>query len=198
MVLALSLAIEVANADFTFGTPTNLGPTVNSSTLDAGPSISADGLTLFFDSERPGGMGGQDIWITERQTTRQMTELVWGTPINLGPTVNSAADEFYPEISADGLSLYFADGLWSWDVNPRPGGFGQADIWVTTRESTDDDWGTPVNLGPTINSSAYECDPSISIDGLSLYFGSNRPGGSGGNDLWVTTRPTVSDPWGHR
>jgi len=191
-VAAVVLGGGSAKADFTFGTPMNLGPTVNSSTLDAGPSISADGLTLFFDSERPGGMGGQDIWITTRETTGDD----WGVPVNLGPMVNSAADEYYPEISADGLSLYFSDGLWSWDVNPRQGGFGQSDIWVATRETTDDDWGTPVNLGQTINSSAYECDPSISIDGLSLYFGSNRPGGSGGNDLWVTTRPTIADPWG--
>ena len=198
LVLALGLATKVANADFTFGEPTNLGQTVNSSAGEGGPSISADGLTLFFDSVRPGGHGGIDIWITTQQITgRQMTELFWGTPINLGPVVNSAADESYPEISNDGLKLYFADGLWSWDsdLNLRPGGFGRSDLWVAARETIDEDWGTPVNLGPTVNSSAFDSGPSISTDGLTLYFASSRSGGSGGNDLWMTTRPTVSDPW---
>ncbi|MHC4706986.1 MAG: hypothetical protein ACYS8I_07865 [Planctomycetota bacterium] len=182
-------------ADFTFGEPTNLGSTVNSSNQDACPSVSTDGMMLFFSSDRPGGMGGLDIWISELKSTRHMTELVWGKPINLGPVVNSAADENYPEISADGLELYFSDGLWSFGVNPRAGGFGLSDLWVSTRKTTEDDWGTPVNLGPTINGSSYDSGPSISNDGLTLYFASSRSGGSGGNDLWMATRSTVSNPW---
>ena len=190
LILVLGLTTEVANADFTFGEPTNPGPPINSSYHETSPSISTDGLELYFSSNRPGGYGRLDLWITTRATTKDD----WGAPANLGSTVNSAADELYPSISADGLSLYFADGLW-YESSPRPGGFGQTDIWVTNRETTDDDWSTPVNLGPTVNSSAFDCGPSISTDGLSLYFGSNRPGGSGGNDLRMTTRPTVSDPW---
>ena len=129
LVLAFGLAAEVANADFTFGTPTNLGPTVNSSAGEAGTSI-----------------------------------------------------------SADGLQLYFIDWL-----SPRPGGYGGWDTWVTTRETTEDDWGTPVNLGPTVNSSAHEMTPGISPDGSTLYFSSNnRPGGSGSWDLWqVSILPVV-------
>ena len=57
-------------------------------------------------------------------------------------------------------------------------------------------FGTPTNLGPTVNSSAGDDMPSISADGLELYFGSNRPGGSGNLDLWVTTRDTKDDEWG--
>jgi Tol biopolymer transport system component len=197
IVTAIVFCGSIAKADFTFGEPTNLGSTVNSSNHDACPSVSTDGMMLFFNSDRPGGMGGIDIWISELQTTRQMTEFVWGKPINLGPVVNSAADEFYPEISADGLSLYFSDGLWSWssDLNLRPGGFGLSDLWVATRETTEDDWSTPVNLGPTINGSSYDSGPSISNDGLTLYFASSRSGGTGGNDLWMTTRSTVFEPW---
>ena len=191
LVFALGLAASVANADFTFGTPTNLGPPVNSFSHDSAPNISTDGLELYFNSNRPGGYGRLDLWVTTRATTKDD----WAAPANLGSKANSAADELYPSISADGLSLYFADGLW-YESSPRPGGFGQTDIWVTNRETTDDDWSTPVNLGPTVNSSAFDCGPSISTNDLSLYFGSNRPGGSGGNDLWMTTRPTVSDPWG--
>ena len=84
LVLALGLATEVANADFIFGTPTNLGPTVNSSAWDVGPKISAAGLLLFFDSGRLGGSGEADIWVATRETTNDS----WGEPVNLGPTVN--------------------------------------------------------------------------------------------------------------
>jgi Tol biopolymer transport system component len=202
LVLVEIVAALVINgsvkADFNFGEPMNLGPTVNSSNEDTAPSVSADGMMLFFSSDRPGGSGNIDIWISTQKTSERMPEGYWGTPINLGPVVNSAADEFYPEISTDGLSLYFADGLWwKWesDLNLRPGGFGRSDLWVTTRETTEDDWGIPVNLGPTINGSSYDSGPSISNDGLTLYFASSRPGGSGGNDLWMATRSTVSDPW---
>ena len=172
----------VAKADFVFGTPTNLGPTVNSSADDALASISADGLSLFFSSTRPGGFGKWDLWVTTRETR----DGNWGTPVNLGPTVNSSASDLSSSISADGLSLYY--GSW-W------AGYGKNDIWVTTRETTEDDWGTPVNLGPTVNSSSEDWSPSISTDGLTLFFGSNRPGGLGNWDIYVTTRATKDDDW---
>ena len=171
--------------DDEWGTPMNLGPSVNSSFSDASPSISADGLSLFFYSARPpGGPGDEDIWVTRRATSSDP----WGTPVNLGSTVNSSAHDFAPSISADGLSLYF--------TSLRPGGYGDRDIWVATRETKGDDWGPPVNLGPTVNSSSREVYPSISSDGLMLFFASNRPVRYGGSDLWVTTRATVTDPWG--
>ena len=172
-----------------FGNPTNLGPKVNSSAAEWDPSISADGLSLYFNSYRPGGFGDADIWVTTRKTKADP----WGTPVNLGPTVNSSANETAPDISADGLSLYFSSN--------RPGGYGARDLWVTTRNTTKEAWGEPVNLGPVVNSSAHEHGPSISADGLSLYFSGYaatspfRPGGIGGGDLWVTTRKTKADPW---
>ena len=177
IVLAFLISTGKANADFTFGEPVNMGSTVNSSAWDGGPSISADGLTLFFDSFRPGGAGGQDLWVTTRETTDDE----WGEPVNLGRTVNSSAHEWQPSISTDGLSLYFGVG---WN------------LWITTRETRDDAWGTPVNLGSTINSSSWELAPSISSDELSLFFSSNRSGGSGGQDIWVSTRETKNNPWG--
>ena len=187
LVLAFGLSAEVANADFTFGTPTNLGPLVNSSVDDSAPSLSADGLSLFFHSARSGGYGSGDIWVTTRATTNDP----WEEPVNLGPTVNSSYHYWAPCISADGLMLFF--------VSNQPGGYGSWDIWVTTRTTTDADWSAPVNLGPTVNSSAEEVFPRISPDGLQLYFSELevfRPGGYGGSDMWVTTRDTASDPWG--
>ncbi len=76
LVLALCLTAEVANADFTFGEPTNLGPIVNSSSRDRELSISTDSLSLYFSSDRPGGHGNFDIWVTTKQITgQQMTVL---------------------------------------------------------------------------------------------------------------------------
>jgi len=186
LVLALGVVTEQVKADFIFGTPTNLGPTVNSSSWDYCPSISADGMELFFTSQRPGGQGLADIYVATRATT----EDDWSDPVNLGPTVNSSSTDGGPSLPADGLSLYF----YSW----RPGGQGLVDIWVTTRTTTEDEWGPPVNLGPPVNSSGDEHFPSISADGLSLYFSEwdvFRPGGSGDSDLWVTTRATTNDDW---
>jgi len=179
LALVVGLPAGVANADFTFGTPTNLGPTVNSSNWDLLPSISTDGLTLYFASRRPGGYGNLDIWVTTRETTDDD----WGEPVNLGPIVNSSSPEWGVSISSDGLSLYFSRG-------------GVGVIWLTTRATTDDDWGNPVNLGPTVNSSSDDFALDVSADDLSLYFTSNRGGGYGRYDLWVTTRETIHGPWG--
>ncbi len=189
-VAAIVLGGGSAKADFIFGTPTNLGPAINSSSDDICGSISADGLSLYFHSERTGGSGRFDIWMTTRPTKDDP----WGEPVNLGPIVNSSADETFPSIAADGLSLYFGDGHF-WRASPRPGGLGSCDIWVTSRPTTSDLWGPPVNLGGPVNTVYHESAPSISSDGLSLFFDSKRPGGSGNVDLWVTTRATTSDPW---
>jgi hypothetical protein len=188
LVLALGLAAEVANADFTFGTPTNLGSVVNSPYLDGTPDISADGLTLYFCSARPGGLGNEDHWVSTRQSTNDL----WGPPVNL-TTVNSPYRESYPSVSADGLMLYFSDYFYGPD---RPGGQGGHDLWMTNRASLNDPWGTPVNLGPIINSSVNEISPTVSGDGLTLIFASSRGGGSGNYDLWMSMRPTTQQDWG--
>ncbi len=163
--------------------PVNLGQTVNTSAFDSCPSVSADGLSLFFMSNRSGGAGGSDVWVT----TRTVKDDPWGAPVNLGSTVNGSSVDGCPSISANGLSLFFRAGA--------PGGFGDQDIWITTRATSDDDWGPPVNLGATVNTAYKDCCPSISADGLALFFHSNRSGGSGGLDLWITTRATISEPW---
>jgi hypothetical protein len=176
-----------ATKDDPWGEPANLGPIVNSSFDDGGEGIPADRLSLYFGSNRPGGYGGWDIWVTTRETTGDD----WGTPVNLGATVNSSANEIATSISPDGLQLYFMDVF-----GPRPGGHGSSDLWVTTRATVSDPWSDPVNLGPTVNSSSVDGAPSISADGLSLFFDSQRPGGYGGYDIWVTTRETTADDWG--
>ncbi|MHC4517188.1 MAG: LamG-like jellyroll fold domain-containing protein [Planctomycetota bacterium] len=171
-------------ADFTFGEPTNLGPTVNSSVRDQRASISSDGLELYFHSERHGGLGDHDLYLT----TRSALDEPWGEPVNLGPPVNTSDREGGPRLSADDLSLLFHSN--------RPGGSGGTDLHIATRPSKNDAWGVPANLGPTVNSSANDAGASISADGVELYFHSSRSGGLGGADLYVATRLTIHDDWG--
>jgi serine/threonine protein kinase/Tol biopolymer transport system component len=163
----------------------NLGPSVNSASVEAPWSISGDNLSLYLVSNRPGGYGDTDLWVITRATTSAR----WGTPANLGPTVNSPYGDADPRISADGLSLYF--------TSDRPGGTGSWDLWVTTRATLSAPWGPPANLGSTVNSPNIEYQPSLSPDGLLLFFQSyDRAGGWGGGDIWVTTRSSLSDRWG--
>jgi hypothetical protein len=194
LVLTLGLAAEVANADFIIGTLAKLPQQVNLPGYTSGaPSISADGLSLFFTSDMPGQYGNYDLWVT----TRAAIGDDWGVPVNLGPTVNSSASESYPDISSDGLSLFFQDGHPLWPEVPlRPGGCGLGDLWVTKRETLADAWGTPENLGPTVNGPYWDGTPCISADDLVLYFASNRPGGSGDYDIWLAMRKTKDEDWG--
>jgi hypothetical protein len=103
----------------------------------------------------------------------------WSAPINLGPIVNSAFNDVGPAISKDGLSLYFTsnrlDGI----------GFAGDDIYVSHRDSGDDPWGPPVNLGPTINTTFNEREPAFSRDGHLMFFSTNR---TGNLDIWVSRR----------
>jgi len=173
-----------AEADFVFGEATNLGSTVNHGCNDGAASLSGDGLSLFFESDYP-NCGYWSLFVVTRDTSAAP----WGERIMLGPAVNTSnINNWGPSISADGLELYFGRG-------DRDKGI-QMDLWVTTRETTNDEWRTAMSLGETVNSMAHEDEPAISRDGLTLYFSSNRPGGLGGTDLWVTTRPTRQAAWG--
>ncbi|UCE47869.1 MAG: PD40 domain-containing protein [Phycisphaerales bacterium] len=181
-----------ANADFVFGEPVNLGPTLNSAHDENGVCISPDGLSLYFTSNRPGGLGDYDLYVTTRETTHDD----WAPPVNLGTPANTQYTCWRPSISNDGLSLYFSDGHAGLTGTPMPGGLGgDGDIWVLTRETTDDHWGPPVNVGAAVNSE-HAIFPGISADGLSLYFSSHRSGTSGHCDLMVATRPTRSYAFG--
>jgi hypothetical protein len=191
--LLAACGTPAARADFAVGKPRNLGATVNSTSSDGGGSTSADGLELYFGSNRPGGFGDWDIWVSRRPSTDDP----WGPPANLGPPVNTMYVERYPSLSSDGLTLYFSELYPS--MGPfRPGSLGASDIWMATRTSRNDPWTAPVNLGSPISSAASEISPTTSGDGLILIFSSSsaRTGGSGGFDLWMSTRASAQDHWG--
>jgi len=161
--------------------PVNLGSAVNSSACEVEPSISSDGLDLYFAS--------WDDWIL-RVCKRSSKDAPWSSPEKIGPPVGSdepalavgSNDAWSPDISVDGLSLYFA--------STRVGGYGSGDIWVTTRLTVEDPWGEPMNLGANVNSSINEGFASISADGLTLVF--NR----GFRTMCATTRKSIDDDWG--
>src|SRR6266550_488573 len=183
--------------------PENMGTPVNTSAAELQPSLSFDGRTLMFASDRAGSRGN-DIWMSTRTSTGEADSdgdaaddeshdaaprfSDWSPPVNLGPVVNSIGPDFDPFISKDGLSLYFTGG------RNRPG-FGLRDIWVSHRASVNDPWEPPLNLGPTINTDAHESKPTLSADGHRLYFASNRAGG-GDWDLYVSRRRDKRDDFG--
>ncbi len=168
--------------------PKDLGPPVNVPYHTEGPSISADGLELYFSSSRPGALGwtgvdtDYDIWVSKRETKQSP----WQEPVNLGAHVNSAFWEVVPSISADGLELYF-------EID-APG--KSADILVSKRETKNSPWQEPVSLDSIVNKRGYDGHPSISKDGLCLYFSSSNPSKQyGSRDIFVSTRPTINSPW---
>ncbi|PYP70091.1 MAG: hypothetical protein DMD41_15705 [Gemmatimonadetes bacterium] len=283
--------------------PVNLGPVINTAANEQHPAISKDGLSLYISSDRPGGFGGTDIWVSQRACTdADDAACAWQTPANLGSNINSAGNDLAPTFTPDGHQLYFhstgrggcgladiflgrrhdkrddfgweaaenlgcvvnssyadagptyfedeatgvttlyftvqnnpptsdqgfdiyastrigdegafgppvirRDGLEIFLSSGRPGddvvgrSAGSEDLWVSTRATTSDVWSPPVNLnlvnqqlgGPPINSAAFDGAPALYFDGTTLYFFSERPGGFGKRDLYVTTRARLGGP----
>ena len=281
-----------------WSTPVNLGPVVNSSANEQHPAISRDGRSLYVSSDRPGGLGMLDIWVSHRESV----DAPWGALQNLGPNINSAGMDLAPAFTPDGHRMYFhsfgrggcgladifvarrhsrrddlgwqpaenlgcvvnsayrdagptyfedeATGITTlyltvqnnppgadqgWDIyastrvgdegdfgppalvpelsspfrdtrtairrdgleiflsTGRPGGVGGEDVWVATRATTQDAWSQLVPLGPVVNSAGFDGAPALSSGGTELYFFSDRPGGYGKNDLYVSTRTRIKD-----
>lgn len=157
--------------------PVNVGTPVNSAFADLNPSISKDGLTLFFDCANcPENIGAMDIWVSQRASV----DVPWGPRQNLGSIINTTLTDGGPSISRDGHRLYFQ--------SQRPGGVGVQDLYVSRRHDNRDPlgWEAPVNLGANVNTEFAETAPEISQeeDETTLYFASNRPGGPGLNDIY--------------
>jgi len=140
----------------------NLGALVNSKYQDFSPTITADGRTMFFVSDRPPSQR-QDFWMT---TSPENNDTTWGSPVNV-QEINSPADDGAASIAADGQTIYFATSRNTTAVN-------DVDIWQATLNGTH--WENVRNLGAPINTSLWESQPAISPDGKRLFFASNRPG----------------------
>ena len=229
-----------AGKDAPWEPPVNLGPVINTAFNERSPELSRDGHFLFFATNRPGGLGDFDIWVSWRAHVQD--DFGWQPPVNLGSGVNSASGDFGPGFFASqpiGVPiLYFSSlrpgglgsadiyrSVWQWsggfgpavavpelnspqgDFRPsiradglemlldsnRPGppdvaGIGARDIWVARRRTTWEPWSAPVNLGPVVNSPFNDSVAALSGDGTTLVMVSDRPGGLGGNDLYISTR----------
>jgi WD40-like Beta Propeller Repeat len=158
----------------------NLGPIVNSTSSDSCHFVTRSGLSLYFASNRPGGMGDLDLYVSQRATTNDP----WGAPKSLGPTMNSNGKDHVPFITPDGHTMIFA--------SDRAGGLGLNDLYASFRRNAADDfgWEAPV-LIPELNSAKDDWAPWGFEDPrtgrLTLYFNSDRPGGVGGLDIYTST-----------
>jgi hypothetical protein len=172
-----------------WGTPVNLGPTINSSADDGGPNLSPDGLSLYFCSNRAGGRGGWDIWVATRPTL----SAPFTSPVNLGSAINSNSDETDPHISADNRTLVF--------TSSRLGGPGANEVWMSTRTNAMAPWEPARYLLPPINNADDTFPVEISRDGLLLFLKSWRPlaSPSGANNthaIYVSRRASQDEPFG--
>jgi hypothetical protein len=224
--------------DCAWEVPVNLGAAVNTDAFETGPGLSLDGHLLFFRSDRQGGQGAGDVYMSRRANPTE--DFDWELPVGVGPDVNTPAEEAgaeYLQSAEDGpanlyfnraapggpADLYYArvtrqgetrgpavliaelshptatdqgptvrtDGSEIFFFSTRPGGFGGADLWTSTRRSVHEPWSTPVNLGVPMNSTAADQQPSLSSDGRTLVFASSRSGGLGGTDIWMSTRARI-------
>jgi len=222
-----------ASVDDAWGTPQNLGPIVNTSENEQSPFLAIDGHRMYFLSNRPGGLGGNDLYVSQRHHKRD--DFGWQPPENLGGGVNTSSNEnlpvrfedilyfnsnrpggvgatdiyasslqpdgtfgpvvLVPELSSplrDAGMAIRRDGLEMILASDRAGSIGGFDLWSSTRPSTSDPWSTPVHLGVVVNTASGESRLALSFDGTTLYIISDRPGGVGNLDLWVSTRSKLN------
>ena len=160
----------VRRKDGKWGKVENCGPQVNGErTWESQPSVSADGQTLYFASNRKGGQGGTDIWRCHRLKNGD-----WSRAENLGSNINTAGNERFPFVAADGRTLYFISDGWQ--------GFGGYDVYFSNLA---DQFGNrPTNLGLPINTEDDEISFGVTADGRQAYF-AGRTEGSRSSDILV-------------
>ncbi len=166
--------------------PVNMGHKVNSAAWDSQPTLSPDGKLLIFSSRRLGTLGGADLWMTWRNEKN-----AWVVPVNMGNIINTTGDDESPFLHPDGQTLYFRS-------NGRPG-MGGYDIYYTKKNSINDEWQVPENIGYPINTEGSEGSLAVSLDGTKAYFAGDMDYDTGKKlnhldifsfELYATARPT--------
>jgi hypothetical protein len=151
--------------------PKKLGKNINTEFWEGSCSISADGWFLYFSSERPGGSGGRDIYVSKKLETGE-----WGPAVNLGTNINTPYNDDAPFIHPDGITLFFSS-----EGHNSIGGY---DIFYSIKK--DNDWITPINMGYPLNTTSDDAYYVINAKGDKGYFSSNRESAEakGENDLY--------------
>jgi len=151
--------------------PYNLGNAINTEFWESSPTLSPDKQVLYFSSDRPGGYGGKDLYISKRLGNGN-----WGMTVNMGASINTDGDELAPFIHADGSTLYFCS-------NGLPG-YGNMDLYLLRKDSLNN-WMQPVNLGYPINTIDHEGSLFIAANGKDAYYASDRADTRGGLDIYT-------------
>ena len=152
-------------------TPVNMGPAINSPDDEYLPTLTADGRTLLFTRYNRPSMA-EDFYYS------RLIDGKWSKAVRMAEPLNSDDNEGAGCISQDGRILYFT-------ACGRPDGAGRCDLYISYRKAGG--WSQPQNLGPAVNTSGWESQPCLSIDGQTLYFVSDRKDGYGGMDIWRST-----------
>ena len=174
----LFMAYRVAN-DSPWTIPQPFGETINTPAYEGMPSLSPDNRELYFVSDRAGGYGGYDIWVSH------LEDGVWQLPVNAGPGINTAGNETAPYLNFDNKTLYFTSDGWP--------GMGGNDIFMSRRVN-DTSWSQAKNLGYPINTPYDEKSECITLDGKTLYFSSDRNGPAGNYDIYQVALPAAVRP----
>ncbi len=160
--------------------PFNIGAPVNTAGWESQPSLSADGRTLYFVSTRKGGYGSYDIWKSDLGEGGS-----WSAPVNMGATINTAYDEYSPFIHPDDQTFYFSSNGWP--------GMGDRDLFISRKDSSGK-WKVPQNLGYPINTYGEESGLTISSNGKTAFFASNKGNGAGKMDIYSFELPPSIRP----
>lgn len=163
-----------------WGERINIGRVINTEFWESQPSLSPDKRALYFAARDPSGYGGSDLFVSYLQTNGK-----WGTPQNLGPEINTSADESCPFIHADNQTLYFTS-------NGLPG-YGGNDLFFVKKQA-DGTWGKPENLGYPVNTIDDEGSLTIASDGKTAYYSSDGADSRGGLDIYTFELPQADRP----
>ena len=168
----------ITRAGDTWSKPSLINPVINSSKfIESTASITPDGKTIYFASDRTGGFGGLDIW-----KTQMLANGSWSAPVNLGPEINSKANEDAPFIHPDQKTLFFTS-----DGHKNMGG---RDVFIS--RLINNKWKSPENMGYPVNTTANDNYFTLIADGTRAYFSSDRKGGLGGQDIYYLDMPAES------
>lgn len=166
------IAFSYIDEDGTWSSPQYFGYTINTTAYEGMPCLSSNNKEMYFVSNREGGYGGLDIWVSSYEN------MMWTKPRNLGPQINTRGDEISPFLHPDRKTLYFgSDGL---------PGLGSSDVFVS-RRINDSTWGVPVNLGAPVNSPQHEGALVVDAAGKEAYFATRRDKASNSLDIYQFT-----------